>query len=101
MLPLTPRREPATVRPDRSNVPDCRPPADPGAQRRRLLLLACAWFALLPNRSFVQAALKGRDWGDLSAWGFGAALVDRRAGPAPAGAGAAVHALDRQAAAGA
>jgi uncharacterized membrane protein len=40
-----------------------------------LLLLACAWFALLPNRSFVQAALKGRDWGDLSAWGFGAALV--------------------------
>ena len=77
MLPLTPRREPAPSSSDRSS-------ARPGLTGRlptlalsvdALLLLACTWFALLPNRSFVQAALKGRDWGDLSAWGFGAALV--------------------------
>lgn len=40
-----------------------------------LLLLACAWFALGANRMFVQAALKGRELGDASAWGFGLALV--------------------------
>ncbi len=77
MLPLTPRRAPVPT-------PSDRPASRPGPADRLptlvlsvdgLLLLACAWFALLPNRSFVQAALKGRDWGDLSAWGFGAALV--------------------------
>jgi lipid A ethanolaminephosphotransferase len=40
-----------------------------------LLLLTCAWFALGSNRMFVQAALKGRDFGDASAWGFGLALL--------------------------
>ncbi len=40
-----------------------------------LLLLGCAWFALLGNRRFVQAALSGRSVSDASAWGFGAALI--------------------------
>jgi hypothetical protein len=74
MLPLTPRREPAPAPSDR---PASRP-GPPAACRPwcSASTACCCWpapgSALLPNRSFVQAALKGRDWGDLSAWGFGA-----------------------------
>ena len=76
MLPLTPRRAPAPIPLDARSKP--------GPWRRLptlalrvegLLLLAAVWIALLPNRSFVQAALKGRDATDATAWGFGAALV--------------------------
>ena len=72
MLPLTPRRAvaPALAPPSRwGRLPSLHLPVE------GLLLLGCAWFALLPNRMFVQAALKGRDWGDASAWGFGLALA--------------------------
>jgi lipid A ethanolaminephosphotransferase len=72
MLPLTPRRStsPATPAPPPARrLPVLRLSVD------ALLLLACAWFALVSNRAFVQAALKGRDGADLSAWGFGLALV--------------------------
>ena len=40
-----------------------------------LLLLASAWLALVANRSFVTAALQGRDPADASAWGLGLALL--------------------------
>jgi lipid A ethanolaminephosphotransferase len=72
MLPLTPRRSTSPATPARAparRLPVLRLSVD------ALLLLACAWFALVSNRAFVQAALKGRDGADLSAWGFGLALV--------------------------
>jgi len=40
-----------------------------------VLLLAGLFWAVLSNRMFLQAALKGRELADASAWGFGAALL--------------------------
>ena len=39
-----------------------------------LLLLISLFWTLAGNRLFLQAALKGRELGDASAWGFGLAL---------------------------
>jgi len=72
MLPLTPRRKtlaPAAAEAATRRLPVLRLSVE------GLLLLGCAWFALVSNRMFVAGALKGRDWGDGSAWAFGAALV--------------------------
>jgi lipid A ethanolaminephosphotransferase len=72
MLPLTPRR----AHPSRPNLHTPRPRAFTlRLSVEGLLLLVCAWFALMPNRSFIAAALKDRTWSDPSAWGFGLALV--------------------------
>lgn len=72
MLPLTPPRRSATAlpaAPRAARLPSLRLSVD------ALLLLACIGFAFGANRRFVQAALQGREWSDLSAWGFGAALL--------------------------
>ena len=39
-----------------------------------VLALSLFWL-LSANRPFLGAALKGREWGDASAWGFAAALA--------------------------
>ncbi|MEN9627856.1 MAG: hypothetical protein RJA10_1083 [Pseudomonadota bacterium] len=73
MLPLTPLRARPSGPPGVGARPWHRLPA-PSLSVDSLLLLLCTWFALVPNRSFLQAALTGREWGDASAWGLGAAL---------------------------
>lgn len=45
------------------------------ASVERVLLAASLFWLVTSNRPFIAAALKGRDWGDASAWGFGAALA--------------------------
>ena len=40
----------------------------------QLVLVASLFWALSANRSFLAAALQGRNWSDASAWGFGAAM---------------------------
>ena len=74
MLPLTPSRTRPSGPSGRRARPWHRLPTLP-LSVDALMVLLCTWFALGPNRSFVQAALKGREWGDASAWGLGAALL--------------------------
>ncbi len=45
------------------------------ASVEQLIVLAALFWTLSANRPFFNAALKGRDLGDVSAWGFAAALM--------------------------
>ena len=60
MLPLTPSRTRPSGPSGRRARPWHRLPTLP-LSVDALMVLLCTWFALGPNRSFVQAALKGRD----------------------------------------
>ncbi len=74
MLPLTPAHHPVAAGSGTA-------PAKPRSAwvwrlgSDHLLLLACVWITLSANLRFVQAALKGREWADPTAWGLGAALL--------------------------
>lgn len=73
MLPLTPpqgRAPPDRVRSaPRFELPRLR------LSLESVLLLACTWLALVPNRPFVLGTLRERDPAQPATWGFGLALL--------------------------